>query len=46
MSGDSIEANKKKYIVADPTYINSNIGQSMPKYKSINPESFVVVKRD
>ncbi|EQB40655.1 hypothetical protein M947_02270 [Sulfurimonas hongkongensis] len=46
MSGDSIEVNKKKFIVADPTYINSNIGQSMPKYKSINPESFVVVKRD
>jgi len=46
MSGDSIEANKKKYIVADPTYINSNIGQSMPKYRFINPESFVVVKRD
>lgn len=46
MSGDSIEANNKKFIVADPTYINSNIGQSMPKYKSINPESFVVVKRN
>ena len=46
MTGDSIKANNKKYIVADPTYINSNIGQSMPKYKSINPESFVVVKRD
>ncbi|MCK9491089.1 MAG: hypothetical protein M0Q24_03280 [Sulfurimonas sp.] len=46
MSGDSIEANQKKFIVADPTYINSNIGQSMPKYKSISPESFVVVKRD
>jgi len=46
MSGDSIEVDKKKFIVADPTYINSNIGQSMPKYRSINPESFVFVKRD
>lgn len=46
MQGDSIVANNKKFIVADPTYINSNIGQSMPKYKSITPESFVVVKRD
>jgi len=46
MDGNSIEVNKKKFIIADPTYINSNIGQSMPKYKSINPESFIVVKRD
>lgn len=46
MSGDSIKAGKRKLVVADPTYINSSIGQSMPKYKSLVPESFVIVKKD
>ena len=46
MDGDSIKAGKRKFVLADPTYINASIGQSMPKYKSLRPESFVVVKRD
>jgi hypothetical protein len=46
MSGDSVKAGQRKLVIADPTYINSSIGQSMPKYKSLKPESFVVVKRD
>ncbi|WP_294966840.1 hypothetical protein [Sulfurimonas sp.] len=44
MSGDSIKAGQRKLVLADPTYINASIGQSMPKYKSIIPDSFVVVK--
>jgi len=44
MKGDYIEAGSRKFVVADPTYINSNIGQSMPKYKSSKPENFIVVK--
>jgi len=46
MSGDSVKAGKRKFIIADPTYINASIGQSMPKYRSLKPESYVVVKRD
>ncbi|EDZ61205.1 hypothetical protein SMGD1_0365 [Sulfurimonas gotlandica GD1] len=46
MSGDSVKAGQRKLIVADPTYINASIGQSMPKYKSLIPESFVLVKKD
>ncbi len=46
MSGDSVKAGKRKLVLADPTYINSSIGQSIPKYKSLIPESFVVVKKD
>ena len=46
MSGDSVKAGQRKFILADPTYINASIGQSMPKYKSLKPDSFVVVKRD
>jgi hypothetical protein len=46
MDGDSVNAGKKKFVVADPTYINASIGQSMPKYRSIVPDSFVLVKKD
>lgn len=46
MDGDSVKAGQRKFVVADPTYINASIGQSMPKYKSLMPESFVVVKKD
>ena len=46
MSGDSINAGKRKLVIADPTYINSSIGQSMPKYKSIKPDSLVVLRKE
>jgi hypothetical protein len=38
--GDAISENSKRFVIADPTYINANIGQSMPKYRSLQPESF------
>jgi len=46
MKGDSIKMGKHRFVIADPTYINANIGQSMLKYKSKIPESFIVVKKD
>jgi hypothetical protein len=46
MDGDSVKAGQRKFVVADPTYINSSIGQSMPKYKSIIPDSFVKIKKE
>jgi hypothetical protein len=45
MEGDSIKAGQRKLVIADPTYINASIGQSMPKYRSIKPDSLVVLKR-
>lgn len=45
MSGDSVKAGQRKFVVADPTFINASIGQSMPKYKSVRPDSFVSIKR-
>ncbi len=45
MSGDSVKAGGRKLVLADPTYINASIGQSMPKYKTLRPDSFVVVKK-
>ena len=44
--GDSVKAGRRKFVIADPTYINANIGQSMPQYRSKVPQSFILVKRD
>ena len=44
LEGDSVKVGRKKYVIADPTYINSNIGQSMPKYRSVRPESFIALR--
>ena len=46
MQGDSVKKGSRKFVIADPTYINASIGQSMPKYRSKRPESFIVVKKD
>jgi len=46
VQGDSVKAGRRKFVIADPTYINANIGQSMPQYRSKIPESFIIVKRD
>ena len=32
--GDYVEVDGKRFIVCDPTYINSRIGQCMPQYKN------------
>ena len=34
VKGDSTQFNNKRYVVSDPTYINANIGQTMPIYKN------------
>ncbi|WP_304546374.1 hypothetical protein [Sulfurimonas microaerophilic] len=44
INGDSVKVGSKRYVVADPTYINANMGNSMPKYKNIQPESFIRLK--
>lgn len=41
LSGDSVKVGRSEYVVADPTYINANIGESMPKYRNIQPKSFI-----
>lgn len=38
ISGDYIIFNNEKYLICDPTYINADIGQSMPQYRGKNPE--------
>ncbi|MGB5866281.1 MAG: hypothetical protein WBG69_00250 [Arcobacteraceae bacterium] len=36
ISGDSFKYKNKQYTIADATYVNSNAGMSMPKYKNSN----------
>ncbi len=44
MAGDYIQVGSRKLVVADPTYINANIGQAMPQYKGAKPKGFIVVE--
>ncbi|WP_434636420.1 hypothetical protein MLC35_07395 [Sulfurimonas sp. NW7] len=44
MAGESVQVSGQRYVVADPTYINASLGQSIPKYRSVIPESFVYIK--
>jgi hypothetical protein len=41
LNGASVKVHGRRYVIADPTYINANVGESMPKYKSIIPEKFI-----
>lgn len=44
LQGESINVAGRRFVIADPTYINAAIGQSMPKYRSQRAESFVSVE--
>ncbi|MDH4944260.1 hypothetical protein [Sulfurimonas sp. C5] len=44
LNGDMVTVGTRKYVIADPTYINANIGLNMPKYRNIQPESFIKLK--
>jgi hypothetical protein len=43
LKGDSVNIKSKKYVIADPTYVNASVGQSMPQYRSIKPDKFIKV---
>ncbi len=38
LSGDFVMYKNSKYLICDPTYINANMGMSMPKYKEMKPK--------
>jgi hypothetical protein len=44
LQGDSVKVGSRRYVMADPTYINANIGQEIPKYRNIQPESFIALQ--
>jgi len=37
VDGDALSYNGNRYVVADPTYINSIIGMTMPRYRGVLP---------
>jgi hypothetical protein len=41
-NADTIEYNKKSYIICDPTYINANIGEAMPDLKALKIEIILI----
>ncbi|MFC1606725.1 hypothetical protein ACFL47_02045 [Candidatus Latescibacterota bacterium] len=36
--GDPVTYKNERYVVCDPTYINANYGECMPKFKTVTPE--------
>jgi len=44
ISGASVYVHGKRYVIADPTYINANVGESMPKYSAITPDKFIYLR--
>jgi hypothetical protein len=38
VQGDSWQLNGKRYTMADPTYVNANVGMTMPQYKNKAPK--------
>lgn len=44
LDGEKVKAGSKDYVIADPTYVNATIGMGMPKYRSIQPQSYILVK--
>jgi hypothetical protein len=40
--GDTVEYQGSTYLVCDPTYINANIGQCMPKFVGVEPDVIVI----
>jgi hypothetical protein len=38
VAGDAVTVNGERFVVCDPTYINADIGLSMPQFKSVKPE--------
>ncbi len=45
MRGDSVKVERRRFVIADPTYVNANIGTSMPRYKSKIPEKYIMVRQ-
>ncbi len=45
IKGETVHVNSRRYVIADPTYINANVGEAMPKYRSVIPESFIYLNQ-
>ncbi len=43
LEGDKVRIRGKEFVVADPTYINANIGQAMPQFRGKMPKEFIYI---
>ncbi len=43
VAGDSVTYRGKRYVVADPTYINANAGMTMPSVKRSKPKVVPII---
>jgi len=41
IAGDAIKYKNERFLICDPTYINADIGECMPKYKRVTPKIIV-----
>lgn len=46
LDGDIVTAGSRKFVIADPTYVDAVIGVSMPRYRSLQPQSYIIVKNN
>lgn len=44
LAGDSVDVGKRRYVLADPTYENANLGEAVPKYKDEIPKEFIILR--
>jgi hypothetical protein len=44
MQGESFTVDGNRYVIADPTYKNANIGEGMPRYQGVAPSEFIPVQ--
>ena len=38
IKGDAVKYKGERYLICDPTYVNANIGKSMPQLKGVRPK--------
>lgn len=45
MRGDKVKIKSKDFIIADPSYANASIGDSIQKYRSLNPKEYIIMSK-
>ena len=46
MEGDSVTLGKKRFIIADPSEVNANIGESIPNYTARQVKKFIILQKE
>lgn len=46
MDGDSVTLGKKRFVIADPSEVNANIGESMPGYTAGQVKKFIIYQKE